>query len=211
MYSKAAWGGPVDPYISIVFPKPEVPDDQDPTVSIVIFEWKDEPLVGVQKDANTYDKEYICDPEAIAKGFCNESDAGEWILASNATELSGALILTQAVHLKTASPINYPIKKTGYYCVGAIGYFTEEFMGVIEFREAYGELPATQIPKLPFYGGITILYAVVVVFWGFLYYQHRYDIREFRSAEMQKLYLTRLQFPCKTISLLSWCSWWSRC
>lgn len=37
-------------------------------------------------------------------------------------------------------------------------------MGVIEFREAYGELPATQIPKLPFYGGITILYAVVVVY-----------------------------------------------
>ena len=69
-------------------------------------------------------------------------------------------------------------------------------MGAVEFREAYGELPATQIPKLPFYGGITILYAVVAVyvfpfsginissslmisrFWGFLYYQHRYDIRK---------------------------------
>lgn len=37
-------------------------------------------------------------------------------------------------------------------------------MGVVEFREAYGELPATQIPKLPFYGGITIVYALVAVY-----------------------------------------------
>ena len=35
---------------------------------------------------------------------------------------------------------------------------------MVEFREAYGELPASQIPKLPFYGGITILYAVIVVY-----------------------------------------------
>ncbi|KAM0818960.1 putative Membrane protein PTM1 [Seiridium cardinale] len=176
MYSKQAWGGPVDPFISIVFPKADVPDDQDPIVSIVIFEWKDESLVGVQADPTSYDRVLICDELAVKEGFCDESDLGEFILAPNATDLSGALMLTQAVHLKSASPINYPIKKTGYYCVGAEGYTSEEFMGIVEFREAYGELPATQIPKLPFYGGITILYAVVVVFWGFLYYQHRYDI-----------------------------------
>lgn len=48
----------------------------------------------------------------------------------------------------------------------------------MEFRNAYGELPGTQIPKLPFYGGITILYFFVAVFWGFLYYQHSSDICE---------------------------------
>lgn len=68
------------------------------------------------------------------------------------------------MHVKTAAPINYPIKKTGYYCVAAFGFPDGDFKGVVEFREAYGELPATQIPKLPFYGGITILYAVVVVY-----------------------------------------------
>lgn len=47
---------------------------------------------------------------------------------------------------------------------------------MVEFRNAYGELPGTQIPKLPFYGGITILYFFVAVFWGFLYYQHSSDI-----------------------------------
>ncbi|KAI0480525.1 lung seven transmembrane receptor-domain-containing protein [Xylariaceae sp. FL0804] len=175
MYSRTAWGGPVDPFILTVFP--DKPDgNEDPVVSLVIFEWKDRDLIGVYASDESLQKEMICDPENVAAGLCDESDVGEWILSANATEQSGNLILTQAVHVKDAAPINYPIKKTGYYCVAGYAYSSQNFKGVIEFREAYGELPATQIPKLPFYGGITILYAVVVVFWAFLYYQHRYDI-----------------------------------
>ncbi|KAI1340478.1 lung seven transmembrane receptor-domain-containing protein [Xylariaceae sp. FL0016] len=176
MYSKSAWGGPVDPFILTVFPDKEIQGDDDPVVSLVIFEWKDQELIGVYPDDDALQKELICDPDNVSSGLCEESDLGEWILSPNATEKSGNLILTQAIHLKDASPINYPIKKTGYYCVAAFPYSSPDFTGVIEFREAYGELPATQIPKLPFYGGITILYAVVAVFWGFMYYQHRYDI-----------------------------------
>lgn len=36
-----------------------------------------------------------------------------------------------------------------------------EYTATVEFRNAYGELPAAQIAKLPFYGGITIVYAVI--------------------------------------------------
>jgi hypothetical protein len=57
-------------------------------------------------------------------------------------------------------------------------WIAEKYSAVVEFRNAYGELPATQIPKLPFYGAITILYALIGVYWGFLYYQHRWDICE---------------------------------
>lgn len=85
--------------------------------------------------------------------------------------------MTKAVHLNNPAPINYPIKKTGYYCVLTEGFNIEKYSAVVEFRNAYGELPATQIPKLPFYGGMSILYALVAVFWGFLYFQHRQDIR----------------------------------
>lgn len=46
----------------------------------------------------------------------------------------------------------------------------------MEFRNSYGELPAAQIAKLPFYGGLTITYAVLGVFWAFLYVQNRSDI-----------------------------------
>ncbi|KAL7626897.1 Membrane protein ptm1 [Parahypoxylon ruwenzoriense] len=163
MYSRSAWGGPVDPFIHTIFPNKTVEGDDDPIVSLVIFEWKDRDLIGVYPNPDALQKESICDEENVRTGLCNDTDIGEWILSPNATEKSENLILTQAIHLKSAPPIKYLIKKTGYYCIAAYGYNTKDFMGVIEFREAYGELPATQIPKLPFYGGITILYAVVVV------------------------------------------------
>jgi hypothetical protein len=92
-------------------------------------------------------------------------------LASNATELSKNEILTQAVHLKNPGlPINYGIKKTGYYCVGTAGFTPDgvEYSATVEFRNAYGELPAAQIAKLPFYGGITIVYAVIAAYVGLL-------------------------------------------
>ncbi|KAK8058929.1 hypothetical protein PG994_009377 [Apiospora phragmitis] len=176
MYNKKAWGGPTDPFILTKFLGDPIEGDADPIVSLVVFEWKDDQFVGLPIEGDDYNKRYICDEPAIKGGYCNQTDAGKFILAPNATAKSTNLILTEAVHLKDAKPINYPISKTGYYCVGAIPYNIENFAAAVEFREAYGELPATQIPKLPFYGGITILYAVVVVFWGFLYYQHRYDI-----------------------------------
>lgn len=77
------------------------------------------------------------------------------------------------------------------------------------FRNAYGELPATQIAKLPFYGGLTIAYGVIGMsvsalkirelvsdmcrFWGFLYVQNRHDIRQssFVMIAVVKLELTK--------------------
>lgn len=74
------------------------------------------------------------------------------------------MIYTKAIHLKDPGlPINYPITKTGYYCVGTTGFSPGDvqYTATVEFRNAYGELPAAQIAKLPFYGGITIVYAVI--------------------------------------------------
>jgi hypothetical protein len=163
MYSKNAWGGPVDPFILTVFPNKTVDGVDDPIVSFVVFEWNDYPFIGMPIDGNA-EKDMICTAASVAKGHCNDSNIGEFILAPNATEKSGNLILTKAIHLKSSAPINYPIRKTGYYCVAVLGFTPGDFMGVVEFREAYGELPATQIPKLPFYGGVTILYALVCVY-----------------------------------------------
>lgn len=175
MYSKSDWGGSVDPFISVIFPNKTVLADTDPKVSLIIFEWRDEGLIGVQKDSST-PKEFICDAAAVNGGYCNNTDIAKFILTQNATEKSNNLIITKAIHLKNAEATTYQITKTGYYCVGSYAFDEVDYMAVVEFREAYGELPATQIPKLPFYGGITILYALLAVFWGFLYYQHRYDI-----------------------------------
>lgn len=60
--------------------------------------------------------------------------------------------------------MNYPVKRTGYYCVGTYGFSAADYSAVVEFRNAYGELQAAQIAKLPFYGGLTIVYAVMSMY-----------------------------------------------
>ncbi|KAF4636805.1 hypothetical protein G7Y89_g1293 [Cudoniella acicularis] len=179
MYSKTSWGGAVDPHILVKFLKEDVEGDADPITSMVIFEWRDYDLLGILPTPESLAKEYICDGEAINNNYCNSNQTGEFILAPNATELSKNMIFTQAVHLKDPGlPINYGIKKTGYYCVGTTAFSPNDvkYTAYVEFRNAYGELPASEIAKLPFYGGITIVYAVVGAFWAFLYAQHRQDI-----------------------------------
>ncbi|KAH8895110.1 hypothetical protein GQ53DRAFT_642241 [Thozetella sp. PMI_491] len=176
MYSRNTWGGPVEPYISVKFTDVGKDSSADPVVSLVIFEWKDEDFIGIRANPDDPQKIGICETSQVTAGYCNETDIGKFILAPNATEKSQNLIFTDAIHLKDTSPKHYDIKKTGYFCVLTDKFNATQYEAVVEFRNAYGELPATQIPKLPFYGGITILYALVLVFWGFLYFQHRSDI-----------------------------------
>lgn len=73
--------------------------------------------------------------------------------------------------------MKHSIKETGYYCVGTVGLDDGvPYTAIVEFRNAYGELPGAQIPKLAFYGGLAIVYAIVAILWGFLYVQNRSDI-----------------------------------
>ena len=106
--------------------------------------------------------------------MCNDTLKDHYILADNA-EKAISKIETQALHFAD-NHITYPIVRTGYYCVGTFAPEPFEYQVVVEFRNAYGELPAAQIAKLPFYGGLTIVYAVVGAFWAFLYFQNRHDI-----------------------------------
>lgn len=58
MYGKSSWGGPVDPYIEIVFPNDTVKEDTKPVVSLLIFEWKDLNLVGLDDPNRPGDVRY---------------------------------------------------------------------------------------------------------------------------------------------------------
>ncbi|KAH6642145.1 lung seven transmembrane receptor-domain-containing protein [Boeremia exigua] len=188
MYSKKSWGGKVEPFILVKFLKNGEDQNkgiEDPTVGLVIWEWKDSLLLGKPSEMPVDDRSYICNDDAIDAKLCNGTHKGEWILADDADTVSNMHIRTEAVHLNDPKPINYPVAsaerkvsiKTGYYCVATAAYSKDvEYEAIITFRNAYGELPAAQIAKLPFYGGITIVYFVVLLFWGFLYYQNRHDI-----------------------------------
>lgn len=56
------------------------------------------------------------------------------------------------------------MRKTGFYCVSTYAFDGVDYKAVVTFRNSYGELPAAQIAKLPFYGALTIVYAVVGVY-----------------------------------------------
>jgi hypothetical protein len=119
---------------------------------------------------------FLCDESARDGKLCEDSNLGQFILSANATTSSNALIRTEAIHLKEPGAINYPIKRTGYYCVSTAGYSAGDYTGVVEFRNAFGELPAAQIAKLPFYAAITLVYAFLALGWGVLYWMNRSDI-----------------------------------
>jgi hypothetical protein len=121
-------------------------------------------------------RQYICDDEAVATKACAEADKGKFLLANNGTDASQNPIITAAVHLKDPKVAKYSILRTGYYCVSTFPYSNQDYKAIVEFRNAYGELPAAQIAKLAFYGGLAIVYAVIGIFWAFLYVQNRHDI-----------------------------------
>lgn len=176
MYNMKSWGGSLEPSISVDFEKQAAEGNDDPIVSIIIFEWNDEEYVGRYPMVDAVVKEYICDDENIKAQLCNDTQIGEFIVHPDANRTGKSSIVTQAVHIKDPPEIKYPIERTGYYCVGSFGYGTDTYRAKVEFRNSYGQLPAAQIAKLPFYGGLTIVYAVIGVFWAFLYVQNRHDI-----------------------------------
>jgi hypothetical protein len=51
MYSKKSWGGQTEPFIMVKFIKnDEYKDVEDPTVAVVVWEWKDTYLLGRPDD-----------------------------------------------------------------------------------------------------------------------------------------------------------------
>lgn len=113
----------------------------------------------------SYQKTWICSDDAVTKELCKKEQVGEFIIAANSSGTPRNQIVTKSIHLKDPEAVNYPITHTGYYCVGTWGYSAGDYKGVVEFRNAYGELQAAQIAKLPFYGGLTIVYAVLAMYF----------------------------------------------
>ncbi|KAK5119107.1 hypothetical protein LTR62_000318 [Meristemomyces frigidus] len=190
MYSRKSWGGSVSPFILTKFLKPdglsEDGEGSDPVVSIVVFEWSDKaeighpipPPSGTGTEASAPgERIYICDQNAADMGYCGKNELGQFIVSATGIAAASPRIITQAIHLNDPAPLNYPIKRTGYYCVGTSAFTANTtYTALVEFRNAFGELPAAQIPKLPFYAALTLVYTFLALGWAALYYLHRHDI-----------------------------------
>ncbi|KAJ4485867.1 lung seven transmembrane receptor-domain-containing protein [Lentinula aciculospora] len=87
-----------------------------------------------------------------------------------------------------SQPIQYLVRKTGYYCVAVIPVTVKNnialqddlhphYNGLIFFRNKFdGRLPATDYPKVNFYFVMFIVYGVIAAYWGWLCYRNLQDL-----------------------------------
>ena len=121
-----------------------------------------------------WQRNYICDTGSIELGLCTQEHYGEFLVTNSSSPGS---IFTKAVNLAEPKSWKYYIENTNYYCIATVGMGEDvHYNAVVEWRNAFGELHAAEYPKLPFYGALAIVYALIGALWGFLYYQHRSDI-----------------------------------
>lgn len=74
-------------------------------------------------------------------------------------------------------------------------YSGQDYKAVVTFRNSYGELPAAQIAKLPFYGALTIVYAVIGA-----YVTSRIDELDRFSGRCLRIILdSGPSFTCRTV------------
>ncbi|SCU92038.1 LAFA_0F07536g1_1 [Lachancea sp. 'fantastica'] len=178
MYSREDWGGKVDPFIS--FNLKNINDEQG--LSVVVFDFKDYQHIGVEIESK---KHYICDDYAISHGVCNETHKNEYLVqkvivdpTTGANETAGAQIMTFYQKDTGNHETQYPVKSTGYYCVVATSLNEESasYSAVVNFRNAYGQLPGAEINNLPLYGLLTIFYLVAMALYSFAFWKHKNEV-----------------------------------
>ncbi|KAF9245774.1 protein PTM1 [Melanogaster broomeanus] len=89
--------------------------------------------------------------------------------------------------LTYTSPIQYQVRKTGYYCVAIVPVtvitptaarqdgapYHPEYNGVVLFKNTFdGKLPSADYPKVNFYLAMFLAYTLVGSAWAYLCYKH---------------------------------------
>lgn len=182
MYSKEDWKGKVDPFISFNLKKLESKDDNEDGVIVAIFDFQDFEHIGaVLPDGEIY---YICDDFAIDSGLCTEEEKNTYLVEDVVydpfTDTNKTLAHPIMSFYQTKLGLHeskYPITSTGYYCIATMAkYDTTKYKATINFRNAYGKLPAAEINKLPLYGLLAIAYVVAMALYSFAFWKHKHEL-----------------------------------
>lgn len=176
IYSKQDWGGKIKPKVDITLteydgskyqPKKEDKQEIGDPVSFVIFEYRDMSKIGAVADGTKY---FLCDDEAIDLKLCDRNDYDRFIVDTK--EDSERILSSEFKELGKAN-VNYTVEDSGYYCVVLYSLDAKEYSGYADFQNAFGYLSASEIPKLPAYGALTICYAVVLALFAFQFFKKR--------------------------------------
>ncbi|CAI4063389.1 hypothetical protein SKDZ_08G0250 [Saccharomyces kudriavzevii ZP591] len=198
MYSKKDFNGKIDPFISFTLEELSLneEDDSGEGISVAVFDFQDYEHIGVRLPNGEI--QYICDDYALDLSLCDDSSLGKFIIQEVATDpftskehnlTSPILTFTQqelGTHERT-----YSIKKTGYYCVTTSSFTSSrsKFRATVNFRNAYGELDASEAYKLPIYAFLAIAYAICTLAYSWLCWKHRHEL-----LPLQKYILVFLVF-----------------
>lgn len=192
IYAKHDYGGSFNPHVGVLLLQfGDITDPSAPAdgidVSFVIFEYRDIDKVGIYLGDGKY--KYICDDFAINDlRLCNESDKGHFLLNPGA---SNSTVYTSTLTSLGQAAINYTVNSTGYYCVSTYSSSAAKYRGVVNFQNAFGQLSASEIPKLPAYGILTLCYAIALALFGFQFFKRR---KQNQILPLQRYLLAMLGF-----------------
>ena len=147
--------------------------------SLLIFNFLDQPALTGEEESGTLNVNLfrICGTEGtIENGACTANEAGLFVV--NKTHKLVAPIHNEVVTVRQDASrsvsnggglamSSYIVQETGYYCIVVFpAVFDNAFDATLEFKNPYGLLPATDYPKLPLYGFLSIIYLLIALGWS---------------------------------------------
>ncbi|KAF9309680.1 hypothetical protein BG003_009456, partial [Podila horticola] len=147
---------------------------------VVVFDWNDKGLIG-KRDNVTGETLYICDTVALKAQVCSEADKGKAIIDTSVASSVQSQVLNFEIEKEEGDQFfYYPIQKTGFYCIKAWPVMVNEketiYEGHVRFNNHHGALAGSDYPKLPFYGALSLTYAVIGIAWMVLCAKHWREI-----------------------------------
>ncbi|CAB45934.1 seven transmembrane receptor-like protein [Schizosaccharomyces pombe] len=184
IYSKSESGGSLNPAIYVNWTEPWGQEDE---VEVLIFNWKEIRKLGAFRSDDQFT--YICDYDAVyTDHLCEADQLGLYLWNSTSAKSIRSYIIPT-----NADPQNiiYEISQSGYYCIWSHSKKMLPYQALVNWQNAYGGLPASQFPRMPISGGITIAYSVILALWMFFRFQYKHSI-----VTVQKAIMFLLIFSC---------------
>jgi hypothetical protein len=171
MYDKQAFGGSVNPFIGTNLVKFE---GGNTDVSVVIFEFQDLYLFGKEMDDGN--RKWVCDEHAVSLNLCDESSLGQFIVDDDMQGNKSEVLTYQLTNLGSQEQ-TYLVKNTGYYCVATFALNSNaKYSILVNFRNSFGQLAASEFPKLPLYAVLAVAYAVCFAYYAFNFWKHKHEV-----------------------------------
>lgn len=178
MYSKIDWGGLSEPFIKVDLQSfgDVNPKTGNASISVIVFEYQDIDLLGIIDESGH--RRYICDQSLVNEGLCSSDELYQFIVQDNIT--TNSVVKTDVLTDLGTNDFSYHVTETGYYCIAVFNppYSEDEnkFDMIVNFHNAFGSLPASEIPLLSLYGLLAVVYAVCLCVYLFPVFRHRSEL-----------------------------------